>query len=115
MKTQIRWLFAAVAATAAYAAPASAAPAQDRDYYDTPRNCRDVEVTRQKEPKDRHRIAGTAIGAVAGGVIGHQFGKGKGKTAATAAGAIGGGVVGNKVQKSTQRNDTETVVERRCD
>ncbi len=111
MKIQTRWLFAAVATVAVNAAPAVAAPQQDY----APSHCRDVEVTRQKQPKDRHRIAGTAIGAVAGGVLGNQVGKGKGKTAATAAGAIGGGVIGNKVQKNAQRDDTETVVERRCD
>lgn len=43
--------------------------------------------------------AGAVIGAIAGGVIGHQFGGGSGKDVATAAGAIGGGFAGNEVEK----------------
>ena len=43
--------------------------------------------------------AGTVLGGVAGGVIGHQIGGGSGKTAATVIGAIGGAVVGNEIEK----------------
>lgn len=43
--------------------------------------------------------AGTVLGGIAGGVIGHQIGSGGGKTAATVVGAIGGAVVGNEVEK----------------
>lgn len=43
--------------------------------------------------------AGIGIGAVAGGVIGNQIGKGSGRTAATILGAVGGGVLGNEVEK----------------
>lgn len=42
---------------------------------------------------------GTAAGAVAGGVIGSQFGSGTGKTAATIGGAVVGGYVGNQLTK----------------
>jgi Predicted outer membrane lipoprotein len=42
--------------------------------------CHNVRV--RDRPKDDHRIAGTAIGAVAGGLLGHQIGGGKGKTLA---------------------------------
>lgn len=42
-------------------------------------------------------LAGTAIGGVAGGVVGHQFGKGNGKTAMTILGALGGAAVGSQV------------------
>src|SRR5574337_391175 len=38
-------------------------------------------------------------GAVAGGVLGNQVGKGDGRKAATVAGAVAGGVVGNQVGK----------------
>lgn len=44
-----------------------------------------------------HGTAGTVIGALAGGVLGNQVGRGKGNTLATVAGAVGGGVVGNKI------------------
>jgi outer membrane lipoprotein SlyB len=48
---------------------------------------------------------GAVGGAVVGGVVGHQFGNGKGKTALTALGAIGGALAGNQVEK-TQRRST---------
>ncbi len=42
--------------------------------------------------RDENRIAGSVLGAVAGGVIGHQFGGGHGtQRAATVVGAQGGG------------------------
>lgn len=44
--------------------------------------------------------AGAVLGAIAGGVIGHQFGGGKGKDVATAAGAIAGGVAGHQAERS---------------
>jgi len=42
-------------------------------------------------------MAGTVLGGAGGGVLGNQFGKGKGKTTATIGGALLGGIVGNKV------------------
>ena len=60
----------------------------------------------QTHAYERHHIgAGTVIGAIAGGVIGHQFGSGHGNTAATAAGAIGGGLVGNHIDRNRAEND----------
>lgn len=54
---------------------------------------------------ERHHIgAGTVIGAIAGGVLGHQIGSGRGNTAATAAGAIGGGVIGNRIDSNRADN-----------
>jgi uncharacterized protein YcfJ len=75
--------------------------------------CRNVRVA-HKESSDTHRIAGTAIGAVAGGVLGNQVGGGKGKTLATVAGAVGGGYAGNKIQQNNQRKHTYYTTERRC-
>ncbi|SDH61756.1 glycine zipper 2TM domain-containing protein [Pseudomonas panipatensis] len=81
----------------------------------TPRQvCKDVAVTRQRPVKDQHQIAGTAIGAIAGGLLGNQIGGGKGKTLATVAGAVGGGYAGNKVQEGMQERDTYTTTETRC-
>jgi len=66
----------------------------------TPREvCKDVTVTRQKPVQDQHRIAGTAVGAVVGGLLGNQVGGGSGKKIATVAGAVGGGYAGNHRQK----------------
>ncbi|HET6911955.1 MAG TPA: glycine zipper 2TM domain-containing protein [Rhodanobacteraceae bacterium] len=98
---------AAFALAAAFAF--NTAPAQARVV------CRDVQVVHQVPHKDKHRVAGTAIGAVAGGLLGHQVGKGKGKTLATVGGAVAGGAIGHHVQTEHQKHDTYTTVERRCD
>ena len=50
---------------------------------------------------------GTAIGAITGGIIGNQFGKGSGKVAATLAGAVVGGIVGNEIGRSLDQRDRE--------
>ena len=76
--------------------------------------CSDVAVTEQAPVKDPHRIAGTAIGAVAGGVLGHQIGGGSGRDLATVAGAAAGGYAGHQVQKSMQEKDVVTRTETRC-
>jgi len=75
--------------------------------------CEDVQV-KQVNSSDTHRVAGTAIGAVAGGLVGHQIGGGKGKTLATVGGAVAGGVVGNQVQKAHQDKNATYTTERRC-
>ena len=81
----------------------------------TPREqCEDVQVQRQAPVKDANRIAGTAVGAVAGGLLGSTIGGGKGKTAATVVGAAAGGYAGNQVQKNMQQKDVTTTTERRC-
>lgn len=81
----------------------------------TPREeCQEVEVKKQAPVKDEHRIAGTAIGVVAGGLLGSTIGSGTGKTVATVAGAAAGGYAGNKVQQNMQKNDTVATTESRC-
>ena len=81
----------------------------------TPREqCEMVQVQRQAPVKDQNRIAGTAIGAVAGGLLGSTIGGGKGKTLATVGGAAAGGYAGNQVQKGMQEKDVTTTTERRC-
>ncbi len=77
--------------------------------------CRDVEVVHQNAPRDERRIAGTATGAVLGGLIGNQVGGGNGKKLATVVGAVAGGIAGNKVQQRAQENDTYTTVESQCE
>ena len=69
---------------AALIASAGAASAQGRYYYGD--DC-----------KEQNKTAGTVIGAIAGGIIGNQFGSGGGKAAATVGGVILGGAVGNKI------------------
>jgi len=51
-----------------------------------------------EQPRESHRIgAGTALGAVAGGVLGHQIGSGRGNDVATAGGAVAGAAIGANV------------------
>jgi uncharacterized protein YcfJ len=86
----------------------AAAPAQE---------CWDEEVTDTAAPKDEHRVAGTAIGAVVGGAIGKELGDGD-SDLATAAGAAAGAFIGRKAQGEFQENRegtrTTTHTERRC-
>lgn len=81
----------------------------------TPREvCEDVAVTKKAPVKDEHKIAGTTLGAVVGGVLGNQIGGGSGKKLATIAGVAAGGYAGNKVQGNMQDKDTYTTTEQRC-
>ena len=80
----------------------------------TPRQeCRNVTVTHRRPVQDENRIAGSVLGAVAGGVIGHQFGGGHGRSVATVVGALGGGYAGNQIQGAMQDNDTYTTTQQR--
>ncbi len=58
---------------------------------------------------------GTAIGAITGGIIGNQFGKGSGKVAATLAGAVVGGIVGNEIGRSLDQRDRELAAQAEFD
>ena len=81
----------------------------------TPREkCEDIQVQHQAPVKDENRIAGTAVGALAGGLLGSTIGGGKGKTIATVAGVAAGGYAGNQLQKNMQERDVVTKTERRC-
>lgn len=45
---------------------------------------------------------GVGLGAVVGGLLGNQVGKGNGRTLATIAGAVGGGYAGNEIERRTK-------------
>jgi uncharacterized protein YcfJ len=75
--------------------------------------CKDVEV--QRGTKDPNRIAGTATGAVIGGLLGNQVGGGSGRKAATVGGAIAGGAIGRNMQGNRQEERGERIVERHCE
>jgi len=67
-----------------------------------------VPVGAGAEASSGRRTAATMIGAMVGGLLGNQVGKGDGRRAATMAGVVAGGVVGNQVvaerpQYTTQR------------
>ena len=107
-----------VVATAAPAAPAPRPAAQPRAAQPAAapaQECWDEEVAVTADPKDEHRIAGTALGAVVGGAIGKDVGD---RDITTAAGAAAGALIGRKIQERIQENNadqrTTTTVERRC-
>ena len=96
-----------------YAQVVSATPIKET--IKTPRQeCRNVPVTHRKPVQDENRITGSVLGAVAGGVLGHQFGGGRGKDVASVVGAFGGGYAVNLIQGSMQENDTYTSTQQRC-
>jgi uncharacterized protein YcfJ len=101
--------------SAAAPAPRTAAPATRTAAAAPAEECWDEEVQVTEAPKDEHRIAGTAIGAVVGGAIGRDVGD---RDITTAAGAAAGALIGRKVQEEIQENNadkrTTTTVERRC-
>ena len=110
-EAQVATAPAARPATAPAARPAArtaAAPAPTEE-------CWDEEVTVTADPKDEHRIAGPAIGAVVGGAIGKDLGD---RDLTTAAGAAAGAFIGRKIQGEVQENRadtrTTTTIERRC-
>ena len=70
--------------------------------------CHDEEVTTKKGVNP---TVGTLAGAAIGGVVGNQFGSGKGKTAMTAAGAAGGAIAGKNY---SENRPGETQVQRVC-
>jgi uncharacterized protein YcfJ len=76
-------------------------------------HCHNEVVYRERPVRDHDRVAGTAIGAVAGGLIGHSLGGGSGKTLLTVGGAVAGGYAGNQIQKHHQNRRYRTV-ERVC-
>ena len=67
-----------------------------------------------RENKDTRIGKGAAIGAIAGGVLGHQVGSGNGNTAATAGGAILGGLLGHQLQKRNESDDQPDLDRNKC-
>jgi surface antigen len=57
-----------------------------------------------ESPPSKEEI-GTATGAVLGGVVGHQFGKGTGQAVATVGGAALGAFVGSRVGRKMDHKD----------
>jgi outer membrane lipoprotein SlyB len=65
--------------------------------------CGIVASVRYVEEKGDASGAGLVIGGVAGGVLGHQIGSGRGNTVATIAGAGVGAYAGNQVEKNSKK------------
>jgi len=58
----------------------------------------------QAEKHDRN-VAGTAIGAIAGGLVGNAVSEGGGKTGGTIIGAVAGAAIGSNIARSTVNCD----------
>lgn len=63
-----------------------------------------------RESRETRVGKGAAIGAIAGGVLGHQVDHGTG----TAAGAVIGGLIGHQVQRRNERDDQPDLDRSRC-
>jgi uncharacterized protein YcfJ len=72
--------------------------------------CYDADVERRDSRGNNG--AGTVIGAIVGGALGNQVGKGDGRKAATVAGALIGGAIGNNAARRDDRYYAQT--ETRC-
>jgi uncharacterized protein YcfJ len=78
--------------------PEAEQPIVEKQVTRTPRAAAPAQHTAaapQAQPCDDNNIVGTVGGAVAGGLIGSQFGKGDGRGLATAGGVVAGGALGN--------------------
>ncbi len=62
-----------------------------------------------------HSAVPTILGAIVGGVVGHQFGGGHGKTALTVAGAAIGGSIGHQAAHNHNPGGQYPVVQNRCE
>ena len=71
-------------------------------------------MTHRRPVQDENRITGSVLGAVAGGVIGHQLAVVAVKMSPLLVGALGGGYAGNQIQGSLQESDTYTTTQQRC-
>lgn len=65
--------------------------------------CAIVESVRQIAEPGSGTGVGAIGGAVAGGVLGHQVGNGRGKDVATVLGAIGGAIAGHQVERHVRK------------
>ena len=74
--------------------------------------CQLVTVQKQAPVGDESRIAGTLLGAAAGGLLGNQVGGGSGKKVATVVGAIAGAQLGKQTAERAVR--TYTTTEQQC-
>lgn len=71
-------------------------------------SCGVVETVRSFQRKGEGSGLGAVAGGVLGGALGNQVGKGNGRTAMTVIGAVGGGMAGHEVEK---RAKSETFYE----
>jgi uncharacterized protein YcfJ len=72
-------------------------------------------VEKEQVPQERSgaNIPGALVGAVIGGILGHQVGGGRGQDIATVGGAVAGGAVGSQVGRTSGGVQTKDV--QRCE
>jgi outer membrane lipoprotein SlyB len=99
-KTLMAFAGAVIASTALMATEAAAAC----------RNCGSVIDMKTVVTKGESSGAGLVLGGVAGGVLGHQVGSGRGNTAATVVGAGAGAYAGNEIEKNNNKKTTYQVI-----
>jgi uncharacterized protein YcfJ len=73
-------------------------------------NCGVVVDMKEVKVKGESSGAGMVIGGIAGGVLGHQVGSGRGKDVATVAGAAGGAYAGNEIEKNNKSKTEYKVI-----
>ncbi|MEQ1439952.1 glycine zipper 2TM domain-containing protein [Fontimonas sp. SYSU GA230001] len=79
------------------------------------RECWDERVVYPGGYRREDLAAGTVVGAIAGGVAGHQFGKGRGRDAATVLGVLVGASLGQQAMAAQRPPRAERVTyEQRC-
>jgi len=66
--------------------------------------CWDEEVTVEADPKDKHQLGGTGLGAAVGAAVGNDIGHNRLTTAVV---ALGGALVGKKIQQKVQENNAD--------
>ncbi len=72
------------------------------------------ELAWRREPA-AHSATPTILGAIIGGVVGHQFGSGRGRGVMTVAGAALGGSIGNDVSRQRHPDSYYTETQQRCE
>lgn len=71
----------------------------------------DVRQVEMRNIQQGDRAIGVAVGTLAGGALGSQFGNGNGKTAMTAIGAVAGAAIGDSAaQRANRHQATEWFV-----
>lgn len=76
-------------------------------------NCGTIVGIERAAVRDNRLGGGTVLGAVIGGALGNQVGKGDGRAAATIAGAVIGGAVGHDVEKDGRRTQRGLMISAR--
>ena len=72
-----------------------------------------VERDQVSQERSDASVPGTIIGALVGGILGHQVGSGRGQTVATGGGAVAGAVIGSNIGRGSQQAQARDV--QRCE